>query len=112
MFFSQTGEVLCVQMEQPACLPIPKDPIILMTVPQFLPFGQVSVFHSSVLLEVRFWCQYRGTMFRQGAQFIHIWMGFQVLAFDISSHSGYAPLQQDPRQDFLEKWLYQYTIFP
>lgn len=109
---SQTGEILYEQMQQLACLPIPEDPIILMTVPQFLPLGQAGLFSFLCFIGDEILVPILGrNMFHQGAKFIHIWMGFQVFAFDIRSHSSYAPLQQDSRQNFLENWLCQFTIF-
>lgn len=107
MFPSEMGEALYVQMQQPAWLPVPEDPSILVTVPQFLPFGQANLFSffcfigDEILVPIE-----GGNMFHQRAPFIHIWMVFQVFAFEISSHSSYAALQQDQRWDFLNKLLY------
>lgn len=88
--FPSEAVALYVQMQQLIWLPIPENPIILMTVPQFLPLWQAGLFSFHFFIEYEILVQIRGgNMFHQSALSIHIWIWSQIfcdLMFQRSDH--------------------------
>lgn len=80
----ETGEVLYVQMQQPAWLKIKSSWWLSHS---FSPWAGQSLFIPLLYWRWDFGANIEGKFFHQRAQFIHIRMGFQVFASEISSHS-------------------------